>query len=84
MRLFYFTYGSEGHPFVGGWTMVAAQDMDKAVTAFRAYHPDTAEGLMCCAGVYTEQQFLGTRMALDGNLGRRCHELIYLSCTKEG
>ena len=40
MPKFYFTYGAEGQPFVGGWTEVEAPDGHAACAAFRAYHPD--------------------------------------------
>ena len=40
MPIFYFTYGSEGHPYYGGWTEVEAPDSNAACAAFRAYHPD--------------------------------------------
>lgn len=76
MQNFYFTYGSEGHPFVGGWTVVKADDMAKAVAAFRAFHPDIKGGLLACAGVYTEEQFLSTGMAKKGNYGHTVHETI--------
>ena len=45
MPKFYFTYGTEGQPFVGGWTEVEAPDGHAACAAFRACHPDKTEGL---------------------------------------
>lgn len=43
MAKFYFTYGTDGQPFFGGWTEVEAPDAHAACAAFRAYHPDKTE-----------------------------------------
>lgn len=48
MAKFYFTYGTDGQPFFGGWTEVEAPDAHAACAAFRAYHPDKTEGLSLC------------------------------------
>lgn len=80
MPKFYFTYGTEGHPFFGGWTEVEAPDRHMACTVFRAYHPDKTEGLLNCCSCYTEEDFKKTSMYQrpDGNFGYRCHETIIL------
>lgn len=79
MPKFYFTYGSEGQPFHGGWTEVEAPDGHAACTAFRAYHPDKTEGLLNCSSVYDEEHFKKTILyGPDGNFGYRCHETIVL------
>ena len=79
MAKFYFTYGSEGHPFYGGWTEVEAPDVGAACAAFRAYHPDKTEGLMNCSDVYTEKDFRKSDMyGPGGNFSHRCHEVITL------
>lgn len=57
MDKFYFTYGSEGHPFVGGWTEVEARDERMACAAFRTVHPDKTEGFLDCCAVYDEERF---------------------------
>lgn len=75
---FYFTYGSEGQPYIGGWTEVEAKDRHAACNAFRAYHPDKTEGLLNCSSVYDEEQFKRTEMYRSGNFGHRCHEVITL------
>lgn len=81
MAKFYFTYGTEGQPFVGGWTEVEAPDSHAACCAFRAIHPDKTEGLLNCSSVYPEAAFLKTSMAgPDGNFHRFCHEKISLRC----
>lgn len=77
MQKFYFTYGTSGQPFCGGWTEVEAPDEKTAVALFRAIHPDKNKGLLNCSGVYTEEQFAKTCMAgSDGNFGHWCHERI--------
>lgn len=78
MPKFYFTYGTEGQPFRGGWTEVEATDGHAACAAFRVYHPDKIEGLLNCSSVYTEEQFKSTEMFTTGNFGLRCHETIIL------
>lgn len=82
MAKFYFTYGTDGQPFVGGWTEVEAPDARTACAAFRAFHPDQTEGLLNCSSVYTAEQFEASCMAgPDGNFHRFCHETITLQQT---
>ncbi len=57
MPKFYFTYGTEGHPFFGGWTEVEAPDFESACSVFRMYHPNKIEPLLNCCTVYTEENF---------------------------
>lgn len=78
MCKFYFTYGTDGQPFYGGWTEVDAPDGHAACAAFRAYHPDKHEGLINCSSIYTEERFKETEMYRSGNFDRRCHEVITL------
>lgn len=73
---FYFTYGTSGYPFVGGWTVVTAPDRHAACAAFRCFHPDKIPGIVNCADIYSEDEFLITKMAETGNRGSRCHESI--------
>lgn len=58
MPRFFFTYGTEGQPFFGGWTEAEAPDIKAACTAFRVYHPDKTKGLLNCSGIYTEAEFV--------------------------
>lgn len=82
MDTFYFTYGLEGQPFIGGWTEIDAPDMETAVKAFRVFHPDKIEGILNCSSVYTKEQFNGTIMSGErGNFGRRCVEKIKIERT---
>jgi len=79
MQSFYFTYGSEGHPFVGGWTEIVAQDFHDACSTFKRLHPCKEGKLLNCASVYTEEEFKRTSMFYHGNRGAKCHEYIYIT-----
>lgn len=81
MPKFIFTYGTDGHPFYGGWTEIIAPDVDVACAVFRIFHPDRAgwEGILNCASVYTEDRFKQTEMYASGNYGKFCQETITLS-----
>jgi hypothetical protein len=79
LKAFYFTYGSEGYDFEGGWTLIYAQDLDAAIGAFRIYHPNrSGNECLMCASFYSEAEFKKTNMYNKGNLGARCHEVITL------
>ena len=75
MNNYYFTYGSEGQPFVGGWTKVVAEDLKEAVDMFKAIHP-CKNGLINCEGVYDEKSFYMTTMPFKGNMRKFQHEII--------
>ena len=79
MNNYYFTYGSEGHPFKGGWTRVRCESLDIAIKIFKLYHPNK-EGFCClnCSDYYTEEQFRKTSMYKNGNFGEFTHEIIEL------
>lgn len=76
MNNYYFTYGTEGQPFYGGWTVVHAESERAACELFRSVHPDKTPGILNCAAVYTESHFKSTEMFCRGNFGARCHEII--------
>lgn len=81
---YYFTYGTDGQPFVGGWTEVEAPNADIACAAFRAVHPDKEPGILNCSSAYTEEFFLRSCMASpDGNFRKFCHERISFTFTVE-
>lgn len=82
MPKFYFTYGTEGQPYYGGWTEISAPDIDIACALFRAVHPDRTEGYLNCSSIYPEKQFLKSVMAEKGNFGYFCHETITVTITK--
>ena len=76
MAKFYFTYGSENHPFVGGWTVIHAEDEEIARNVFRAFHPSREAQIRDCCDVYTEDEFKRSKMASHGNHGVFCREVI--------
>ena len=87
MRKYYFTYGSEGHPFYGGWTEIVAPDEDVAREVFRIFHPNGPDGFMSCSDVYEEEWFKSTKEFKAGNFGHRCYERISVTrtlCNEEG
>ena len=77
MNRFYFTYGSEGHPFYGGWTEVIAPNENIARGLFSLIHPNE-NGFLPCSSVYSEEAFKRTTMFKNGNRGYFCHERITL------
>ena len=82
MEKYYFTYGTAGHPYSGGWTEVVAPDMDTACNMFNAVHPGKY-GLLNCAAVYTESQMKNTTMYENGNFGVKCREIITINIMEE-
>lgn len=76
MNNYYFTYGTEGQPFCGGWTQVQAENEMQARAMFRVVHPDEIPGILNCASVYDEEYFIRTKMDRTGNFGAGCHEVI--------
>lgn len=81
MARFYFTYGTDGQPFVGGWAEIEAPTARAAAFAFRAFHPDKVEGLLNCSDMYTQEYFERTEMYRRGNFGFRCREVITIQRT---
>lgn len=79
MRRFFFTFSAEGsgQAFVGGWVEIYAEDRDAATEVFRKYYPDTEEGYLNCAEIYSEAEFIRTKMYLNGNYGEKCHDILY-------
>ncbi|MGN0444204.1 MAG: hypothetical protein ACI4F5_06290 [Acutalibacteraceae bacterium] len=79
MQNFYFTYGLEGQPFKGGWSIVSAPDLNTAIAAFQLFHPNKNGNCLNCADYYTEEQFKSTQMWKCGNLGAELHEVISIT-----
>lgn len=77
-KTYYFTYGTNGYPYVGGWTEIEAPNAHIACEIFRTYHPDRTEGLINCSSIYSENEFYKTEMQKEGNYGARCQERITL------
>lgn len=78
MVTMYFTYGPSGHAYKGGWTEVIAETDEIALAAYNAYHP-SKNGIIPCAGIYSETSFKETPMYKKGNFGKRRHELIIIN-----
>ncbi|MBQ9348340.1 MAG: hypothetical protein IJT94_13570 [Oscillibacter sp.] len=74
-KAYYFTYGSEGQPFRGGWTAVYAPDKETACALFRIFHPNK-DGFLNCCTVYSAEEFQNTSIYRYGNLGAHLHERI--------
>ena len=82
MATFYCTYGTDPkYPYYGGWTEIDADDMNRAVIAFRKFHPNR-EGseLTNCAFMYSEETWASTKMAKNHeNFGHACREHIMVT-----
>lgn len=78
MKNFYFTYGTEGHPFVGGWTKIEAPNRSIAVAIFRSIHPDVLPELVNCSSIYEEDEFRKTSMWTKGNFGKHEVEVVLM------
>lgn len=78
LNRYYFTYGTDPrYPYSGGWTEIIAPDAKTACSIFSAVHPDRVEGLLNCAFLYPEKEFIKTEMYRDGdNFGHGCRETI--------
>lgn len=75
---YYFTYGSEGHPFVGGWTKIEAPNLRVAREIFRTLHPDKYPGILNCSWQYDENEFRKTEMWTKGNFGVHEQEVVLM------
>ena len=77
-RSFYYTFGtSQQFPYQKGWVEVQAANRQEADKFFRLRFPDRNEGVLNCASVYDEAQFIQTRPLLSSVSGWNvCHEII--------
>ena len=76
MKKYYFTYGYEGYPFNGGWTIVRADSRETAIKACEIFHPARSGQIFNFAGVYSEEEFKQTSMYRNGNYGTYTQEFI--------
>ena len=83
MAKFYFTYGTDGHPYSGGWTEVMAPSKKVACELFKAVHPCVFGDFLNCCSVYTEEQMKKTTMYEKGNFGAKCHETITITIERK-
>lgn len=76
-KRYYFTFGSVGHDYYGGWSEVIAESRHDATVLFCKYHQKNGGGLLRCAMVYDEEEFRKTGMyQLGRNFEHGCHEII--------
>lgn len=70
---YYITFGvdSPTQPYQGGWVVVVAPDINKAVEHYLEVYRGTY------AFAYTEDEFKQTSMYTNGNGGKRCHALLF-------
>lgn len=70
---YYITFGvgSPTQPYQGGWVVVVASNINKAVEHYLEVYRKPY------AFAYTEEEFLSTLMYADGNGGNRCHALLF-------
>ena len=81
---YYFTFGSDGYPYRGGWVTVEAENFKIVIDIFRMLYPDRGNGLLNCAEYYSEEAFKNTIMyANNDNLGNACHCEICLEVKTE-
>ena len=79
MGKYYFTFGSDRYyPYHNGWVEVEAPDMSDAIKTFDEKYPNPRNnGLINCAGIYSEYSFNKTKMSKGGNFGAFCHEVLH-------
>lgn len=76
MDKFYITFGSEAHPYPGGWAVVYAADASEADAIVRKRYGLDKNGAARYCGCYSEDRFNKTSMATAGNHGLFCQETI--------
>lgn len=77
MKNYYFTYGTDGHPFVGGWTKIEAPNRQIAIDIFNSIHPKKSE-FVNCSSIYDEEEFHKTSMWRNGNYGKHEVEVVLM------
>lgn len=77
--MYYFTFGTCGQLFEGGWVRIQADTLREAQQKFVARYGDKAwkaKGVLNYAFGYPEDRFMFTRMFRGGNFGKFEHEFI--------
>jgi len=79
--MYYFTFGSSGQLFQGGWVRINANTLAEAQQKFIDHYGDKAwtwndRGVPNYAFGYPEDRFQSTRMFREGNFGKFEHEFI--------
>jgi len=78
-RIYYFTFGSYGQLYDGGWVRIQADSINEAQQKFVEHYGDKAQkdnGTLNYAFSYSENHFLSTSMAREGNFGKFEQEFI--------
>lgn len=80
---FYFTFGSSGQVYQGGWVKIKAETIQEAQEKFRRHFgvrawkdQDPWCGILSYAFHYTQEDFDTMEMFQTDNMGSRCHEVI--------
>ncbi|MGI6751109.1 MAG: hypothetical protein ACOX4U_00590 [Anaerovoracaceae bacterium] len=80
MNKYYFTFGSSGQIYDGGWVEIHADSLREAQEKFIERYGEKAYKHPKCLNYswdYTEEEFKRTIMYEDGkNYGVGCHEVI--------
>lgn len=72
---YYFTFGTnEQYPYRDGYLIVKAENANDVVQKYRSRYPDIDDGIINCAFIYSEDQW----MEISKNTSRNmvCHEII--------
>ena len=76
-KRYFYTFGTDPRfPFEGGWVEVLAINQDEANSIFRHIFPGQRQGLLNCAFSYTEEEFMRSKMAKQGNFGKFCQRKL--------
>lgn len=79
MNKYYFSFGSSGQIYQGGWVEIHADNLAEAQRKFIERFGDKAykySGILNYSWDYTEEDFKKTIMFTGDNYGSRCHEVI--------
>lgn len=78
LQKFYFTFGSEGQLYNGGWVLIHAVDKADAIKKFKKRYKEKSmkNHKLNYSLSYYQEDFEATRMFSDGNFGVYCHEVI--------
>lgn len=76
---YYFTFGSSGQIYKGGWVQIKASTLREAQEKFIRHFEKKAyksEGILSYASHYDQAEYEELEMFRTGNFGSRCHEVI--------
>lgn len=77
MNKYYMTYGTcDSMPFIGGWSLVYAESESEARKKHLDRHGLSDSGCLNFAFSYSEDEFIESKMYIEGNHGNFEHEVI--------